>query len=242
MLTRQDFELEIGGKFDDFDAVITNPYFGDPPKDYKAEGCGLMLPLVSPDFEKPNDKFFSIGAVKKWKVINNGAAVESEVNPDLHAFTDKSNGGKLFKRMTELIGNGDVSKGTDFFIARGYTMTQAAMYAGLKFHWKSEEYIGVEDKKFPILLPNKYLGEDTSVAATVAPAAGKQAASSDTGELDALVIKNASGKTEKEVKTWAVRDATVSKDTAYMKTLVSGPKLAELERDGKLTKFDGKYV
>jgi len=54
--------------------------------------------------------------------------------------------------------------------------------------------------------------------------------------LDQIIIDNASDKTDKGLKSFAVRNGDIKANDAYMKAVVSGKKLKELEDAGKITK------
>ena len=120
-------------------------------------------------------------------------------------------------------------------------MTEANFYTGLSFHWAVQEIkrdIGGKSITSRPPLPQKYLGE-------VGSGKGKAgSASVDTTDLDLLVVANATGKDEKELKSWAIRDANIKANDAYIKGVISGKKLTELEASGSLVKDPetGKYL
>ncbi len=246
--TREDFELETG-LFDDLDGVIANVFFGPPSGDYSAlsgtADAGLYLVIETPDLEKPMEQFYSLGAKKAWKVTDNGEAVVSEAKPDSHAFNTSSRGGALVQRMMSLIGNGDMDKGKEFFIARDCYMTQKGFYTGLNFHWKREPLKTVGGESRDVLLPNKYLGEVKTAAGAKGPT-GTGTTSTPSGDatvLDNIVIGLAEGKTERELKQAALKNDALKANSAYMKDLISGAILKKLETDGKLSKGpENKYV
>ena len=76
----------------------------------------------------------------------------------MQRFSTNSQAGMLVDRMVELVGNGDKSKGRDFFLKRGQ-MTQAEFYNGLWFHWKRETMTTVGGQELTLLMPTQYLGE-----------------------------------------------------------------------------------
>jgi len=238
--TREDYELE-SGLADDFDGVITDAYFEvNPNPEYVAkagEEPGLALIIESPDLDQPVHQWYSCGAAKQWQIGRGGQEITSAVRPDSHRFNMNSKGGVLVSRMFEIIGNGDRGKGQDFFIKRDRYMTEGAFYIGLNFHWlnKPAKMMGTD---MPVLSPVAYLGE-------VSP--GKPSKATITGvpteDLDTIVIELVSGKTEREVKMAAMKEDGLKANDAYMKELISGPKLKQLEDADKITRGpDGKYI
>lgn len=245
-LTREHFTTDTSGLLDDFDGVITGGYFG-VKKEYADKVAGTEPPVMhllvieTAELEKPIEQGYSVGSAKGWQVADGGSRVVSAKNPDLHVFHYLSRAGMLFDRICTLVGEGDKVKGQDFFIGRGHMMTDGDIYMGLNFHWKRESMKTVEEgKTSDVLLPAVYLGE-----AKGGSVAGVTTVEEDAA-LDAIVVEIATGKTERELKIVAMKHKVLGekdKHIAYMRTLVSGPKLADLERDGKLTKGpDGKYI
>ena len=66
----------------------------------------------------------------------------------------------------------------------------------------------------------------------------------DDPALDKILIDNASGKDEKGLKSFAVRNDDIKANSAYMQAVVRGQKLTELEESGGLVKNpdDGTYI
>ena len=240
--TRQDFELETG-LADDFDGAISNAYFGVDARYAEVSGSSdpmLTLVLESPDLEQPAQQRYSCGAAKKWQVSNGGQEIVSETRPDSHIFNMSSRAGVLVGRMFELIGNGDKEKGRDFFIGRDHYMTQGDFYTGLNFHWKRQALKTVGGDTSDVLMPERYIG-----AVKVNGAKASATATVDTSALDSIVIDEVvkSGMIEREVKQAAMKNETLKANDAYMRDLISGPRLADLEKEGKLTRGpDGKYI
>ncbi len=233
--TREDFGLDSGLQTD-YDAVVAASF--EPNAQYAAKaGTGdepmLKLTMESPDLDKPVVQYYSIGSGKRWKASKDASEITSEANPDSHRFNMNSSAGKLVARMFELVGGGDANKGQDFFIARDCYMTQAGFYAGLKFHMNQEK-TKTQSGESNIMLPDKYLGEEKVAAKTPAGV-----------DLDKIVIDNAQGKTDRELKAFAVKNDVLKapENAAYLRDLISGTKLANLEKEEKITKGpDGKYI
>ncbi len=227
--TRADMELG-SGLINDVDAAITSVFFGMKEDYNRVAGTSepkLIFVLEGEELEEPQDVAYNTGAAKKWEVVKDGQEIISGVNPEIHAFNNKSRAGEVVARMFTLIGGGDKAKGQDFFLARGYYMTQAPFYAGLKFHWKREEMITVGGDKKPVLMPVTYLGE-------VASKAKKDVVVPE--ETITQIIALAEGKTEKELKQAIVKDPVLSKVTGLVNQILNKGLLKTLETDGKLTK------
>ena len=79
--------------------------------------------------------------------------------PDRHKFHANSEAGMLVRRMLELVGDGDMKKGREFFMARGKCMTEAEFYVGLRFEWQRERITRVDGEVVERWMPVAYLGE-----------------------------------------------------------------------------------
>ena len=155
-------------------------------------------------------------------------------------FRKGSRAGALVEAMMTAVGGGVLGKGQDFFINRNCYMTEAKFFEGLNFYWETKSLPTAAKGGTPrdVPLPVKFLGE---VKGGAAAPAGAQAV--DTTVLDAMVMANASGKTQQQVKTWAVKDPDIKANKEYMTSVVNGKKLTELENGGQLTLgADGKYA
>lgn len=247
--TLDDFQLESGLK-DDFDGTITaDTYFGAPRKEYADKAAvsgGTLDPVLQlvilpdGDGEEPITQQYSLGPGKQWQVVKDGREIVSAKSPDSHRFNMSSRGGELVSKMFELAGSGDKVKGQEFFIKRDAYMTEVGFYAGLRYHFKVEKKPTVGGEPSNVLLPNKFLGEGKAVTT------GKTESKStggDTSALNQLLIDNAGGKTDKELKQWALKNDVLKANSAYMKDVISGKKLKEMEDAGQMFKdSDGKYV
>ena len=233
--TRGDYELETG-LFGGGEAAIVDAYFEPNPRiEYQqvaGSDPGLTLILQSTELENPIEQWYSCGGKKQWQVGRGGSEINSAVNPDSHRFNMNSKAGILVTRMFEAIGGGDKAKGQDFFLKRDRYMTEAEFYTGLNFVWeqKSTSYnIDGQIKEGTLIVPAKYLGE-------VAPGKKEAAvAEAPTGDLDTIVIGMVSGLTEREVKMAAMKVKALKENDAYMKELISGSKLKNLEDAGRIT-------
>ena len=240
--TREDMQLD-SGIADDFDGVISEANF-EINAQYAAKS-GTQDPMLTlivdaPDIEKPVEIRYACGAAKQWEIKENGGELVSGKNPDIRRFNQNSRAGELVDRIFELVGGSDKVKGQDFFINKGFFMTQAGFYTGLNFHWKRESKKTVSGESRDITMPCKYLGEVTVAGK---PAAGAAGAADEA--LDAIVIEMSSGKTEREIKIAATKNPTLMAAKSYMTELASTPsrKLVQLEKDNKISKGpDGKYI
>ena len=247
-LTRDDFILDVGGFLDNVPGDVTDATFEIASGKYADQvmlggseakpPVVLTLTIESPDLERPAEQSFSVGSPVVWDIIDGGKGIRNIGNPDKHAFRKGSMAGALVTAMAEAIGGGDPDKGWEFFAKRGHYMTSADFYCGLAWHWEVKEIkrdIGGKQVTSRPPLPAKYLGESSK--AESAPVA-------DAGELDKLLVENASGKTDKELKSWAIRNPGIKASDTYTKAVISGSKLKELEDKGDLVKDPdtGKYL
>lgn len=242
MVTQDDMELETG-LFGDLDGKITDAKFGPNPRpEYQlAAGVdpGLVLTIDSPDLQEPIEEWYSAGGKKQWQVVSDGKEMVSGADPDLHKFHSNAKAGALVTAMFRVVGDGDLKKGQQFFIKRGFKMTQSGFYAGLNFHWKRIPLsYEIENRTISsqTLLPVEFLGEGEAKAAPAGAVA-------EASELDDVVAEISAGLTERELKRKALGNDTLKANQAYMKELVSGNKIQELINAGKLAKGpDEKFV
>ena len=241
--TREDYELETG-LADDFDGVIADCFFEVNPQYSEISGTTdpmLTLVIESPDLEQPAETRYSCGGAKQWQIGRGGQEITSAKAPDSHRFNMNSRAGVLVSRLFTLVGNGNRAKGQDFFIARDRYMTEGTFYTGLNCHWKREPLKTVGGETRDVLMPDKYLGEVSSDKGVSRAAAGVAVAPTD--DLDEIVVGMVAGKTDREVKMTAMKEDKLKGNDAYMKELISGPKLKQLEDAGKIGKGpDGKYI
>ena len=242
MVTQDDMELETG-LFSDLDGKITDARFGPNPRpEYQlAAGIepGLVLTIDSPDLENPIEEWYSAGSKKEWQAVSDGKEMVSGADPDLHRFHANAKAGALVTAMFRVVGVGDIKKGQQFFIKRGFKMTQSGFYAGLNFHWKRIP-IGYEIEGRTIssqtLLPVEYLGESEALAVS-----GEVVA--EALKLDKVVVEISAGLTERELKRKALGNDDLKANQPYMKELVSGNKIQELINAGALAKGpDEKFI
>ena len=248
-LTRDDFILDIGGFLDNVQGDVTDASFEIASGKYADQvmlgGADAKPPVVltltveSPDLERPAEQSFSVGSPDIWEIVDNGKGVKNIGSADKHVFRKGCMAGALVNAMMESAGDGDFAKGQEFFVKRGHYMTSADFFTGLSWHWEVKEItrdIGGKTVTSRPPLPVKYLGE-VGTAAGSAPAI-------DTAELDKLLVENASGKDDKELKSWAIRNASIKSSDPYTKSVISGKKLKELEDKGDLVKDPdtGKYL
>ena len=251
--TRDDFQLD-SGLASDFDGTIVEVVFQEPSSDYqrvsKSKDPVLTLLIESPDFERPIEQGYSIGSAKQWDAVKDGHEVVSGRNPDSHTFNMNSRAGVLVERMLNLTGEGDREKGIDFFIKRDAWMTQSSFYKGLTFHWTREKMKTMPDdqgnvKEVDVLLPSIYLGESK----TETKASAGAASASGNGDLDKVLAGltsdkdgNSLGLDEKGLRLAAAKNTTLKANPKYLREVINGPKIKELEDTGEIVRVDGKFV
>jgi hypothetical protein len=255
-LSKADFKLDEGF-MNDFDGAITDAYFDkhpDPKYRAKTDELMLILTLDGPTLEEPEIKTYSIGAKRKWKSNDKGNTVVSDVVVDSHSFVKTARAGALVQEMAKCIGNGDIEKGMEFFATRGYYMTDANFYKNLNFHWlnKTLDQAGLKEDgtkaTSEVLLPVAFLGEVKAGAShTAAPkqsAVPAQSIKPETKDnMDDYLIANVAGKTEREVKSWAMKDPTMKGNPTFQREVVSGTKLTDLVTAGTLVMDpDKKFI
>ena len=242
------------GFADDFDAAISDAYFDKHPNEkYRAKTSDpfLILVLDGKDLDEPQVKPYSIGAKREWQVVDKGAGVVSKAKPDTKTFIKASRAGTLIMEMARAVGEGDVNKGLESLANRGHYMTEAGLYIGLNFHWLNKKMAQAgtnEDgtvSESDVLLPVAYLGEGTTSGKSSASSGTKSdnKGTEDSSNLETLIVTNATGKTDRELKAFVMNNAEMKKNPGYQREAVTGTLLADLEKDGKLTKDpDGRYL
>ena len=237
--TREDFEPEVTGFLEDSDGAIVDAYFGpNTNPEYQAKagtgGMGIMLTIDSPDLQRPLEQWYSIGAEDNWSLSKDGLEVTKVKKPESHLFNKNSRGWVLVESMIAAIGAGDRAKGQDFMVKRDFYMTQAGFYKGLNFHWATKSVPVVGKPNVDVPMPVVFLGEITG---------GVIATSASTDDLDQVVVDLAAGLDDRGLKQAAMKNVALKADNNYMRELVSGPKISELEKAGKLTRGpDGKFI
>ena len=242
--SREDFLPDAGGFLDNVDGAIVDAMFAIASGDYadkvmlgKADAkppVVLTLTVESPDLERPANQSYSVGSQDIWDIIDGGKAIVNKKSPDKHTFRKGSRATALVEAMATVLGGGDMEKGQEVFVKRDHYMTEAVFYTGFNFHWASKQLETVGGKKTSVPLPETYLGAAEPAKGKVTKASAGPAVEND--ELDQILIDNSPGKDDRGLKSFAVRDASIKADEAYMKAVVSGKKLKELEEAGKLTK------
>jgi len=240
--TRDDFMFG-SGLADNFQGTIVEAAFV-VNKEY-AEISGtqdpmLTLTLDGPELSQPFSQGWSCGAAKKWEATNGGKEVVSGVDPDAHGFNENSRAGQLVARMFKLVGNGDIEKGRDFFIARDKWMTQADFYDGLTFFWSRESMKTVAGDSKDGLMPTSYVATEAKKgAAKASKASPTPAATGDfSDELMERLAVFADSKTVKELKVAVVNGELVGKDDdqykAFSTAVLKGTLIDKLKADNTL--------
>ncbi len=253
--TREDFMPDVGAFLSDVDGDITKAEFAIATGDYADKvmaGGGdarppviIKLTIESPELERPAVQSYSVGSSDLWEIIDDGKAIRNIKNPDKHLFRKGSRAWSLCEAMFLSAGDGDLGKGQDILgVNRKGYMTEAEFYKGLSFHWigKTLKLIDGTDAKTPTPLPEKFLGEAKSVIKDKPVTKTTEVVEDEA--LDAIIIANATDMTDRELKSFAVRHPEIKKNDAYMKAIVSGKKLKQLEDKSQLTKNPdtGKYI
>lgn len=240
--TRDDFQADVGAFLDGVSGDVVDTEFDIASGDYADKvmmgGADVQPPVVvkltiaSPELERPAVQSFSVGSQDIWEILDNGKRIQNTKNPDRHLFRKGSRAWSLVEAMMTAVGEGKIEKGQEFFIKRDKYMTEADFYTGLSWDWAAKPLPTVGGGTTNTPLPVKFLGEAKAMAGkAVAPVAEVEDEA-----LDAIIIAEAIDKTDRELKSFAVRNPNIKKNDAYMKAIVSGKKLKELEEAGKLTK------
>ena len=239
--TRDDFMPDVGAFLDNVDGDIVDTEFKIASGDYADKvmmggsdaqpPVTIALTIESPELERPAIQSYSVGSQDLWEILDGGKAIRNVKNPDRHLFRKGSRAWALAESMMTAVGDGKLDKGQEFFIKRDAYMTEAKFYTGLSFHWATKSLGTVGGGKTNTPLPEKFLGE-----AKPAKAAKVAVVEVEDETLDAIIVENAPDKTDRELKSFAVRNPDIKKNDAYMKAIVSGKKLRQLEEAGLLTK------
>ena len=260
--TKEDFLPDVGGFLDGIPGDVTEAIFEIASGKYADQvalgGDGKKPPIVltitvdSPDRDKPILQSYSVGDQSLWDIAPDGSFITNVKNPDKHTFRDGSMAMELVKGYAEAIGDGDMEKGQEYFAKRDFYMTEAAFYIGLSFDWAVKTITRViagksVTSKPPV--PEKFLGETAGIVRAGGSASAGNTKASDATEvdvaaLDKIITDNAGGKTDRELKAFAVENAEIKANDGYMKSIVSGKHLTELETSGGLTKdpSNGTYI
>ncbi len=272
--SREDYAPDVGGFLDNVDVDITKVSFAVATGEYADKilmGGGDQKPPVvmtvtyeGPELEKPREQSYSVGNSELWEVSDDGSFITNKKDSTKHGFRRGSRAYSLIEAMflavggaseddiTEVFTNpklkknvqAELEKGQDFFIKRDAFMTENIFAEGLSFHMVSMKLPTVEGKEpSSVPLPVKFLGDKKPSKGKVVPA-GKKTVATTNDALDKIIIETASGKTDKEIKVFAVRHDVVKKDAGYLKGVVDGSVLKRLEDAGSITKDpeSGKFI
>jgi len=224
----------------------------------------LTLTVESDELEKPATQSWSVGGQDIWDIQEGGKVIVNKKNPDKHIFRNGSNAYDLIEGMALAIGskgkpfaNGDdygavIEEGQKLFGERDFYVTESGFYLGFDFTWAQEtieKTIGKTVRSIRVNIPKIYHGvADKTAASAPVKVANKQVKTGPVDEeeaiLDKLLMDNATGKTEKQLKSWAVKQDAIKANDAYMKKITSGEKTAQLAAAGKLIldDSDGTYL
>jgi len=251
--TREDFiPAPAGGFLDGATAEITDAFFDIASGEYAdailmggdsktKPSVVLKVVIESPDLEKPAEQQFSVGSQDIWEVSDDGKSITNIKKPDSELFLESCMAASLVNALAEALGGGDMEKGQDVFMKRDIPMTNASFYLGLgTFDWEVKEIKRMIGKREVISrppLPVRLVNEPVK-RTTAARSASKAAApvAVENNELDQIIIDNAAGKTETELKQFAVKVQEIKDNKTYMTSVVRGGKLEELENAGKIMK------
>lgn len=246
-LTRDDFIPEEG-LFDDADATITDVLFGPTEKYVTNTGeKPNLLNLVLEDelLEKPITQGYSLGGAMLWQTTQDGSEVVSGKKPNAHAFMKSSRAYSLVESIFKAIGNGEVAKGQEDLIQRGFYMTQRGFYVGIRCHWKRIKLPQVTGGESDVLLAEKFLGfVDLGNIAVTQP--GTVTAPSANGNVDGFIdqiVAMAQGKDERGLKMAIMNNATLKANTVVTAAVFNKGLLKDLVQKGKLAIGpDGKFI
>lgn len=251
--TREDYEPEVTGFLDDVDGAIVDAYFEPNPRpEYQQKagmGPGLTIIVDTPSLDRPYEQWYSVGPEDHWKIGKDGQEVVNIKKPDKHQFNKQSRAWDFVDAVVATLGEGDMAKGQDVLIKRDKFMTEAPLYVGLNFHWRRKPLPTVGGGTTEVPLPVTYLGE-VAPGKRESPKAAT-AVRADTSEIDNVIAEMASGKTVTELKKAVMvakregkfGDKPFVPDDAYIRDLISGKRLEELENEAKIVKdAEGKYI
>jgi hypothetical protein len=238
-----DYELE-SGFFERGRAVIVDAKFEPTPNSKYAEmggdAVGLTLVLQTEDGETVN-QWYSAGGNKGWIASPDKSSITSEINPESHRYNKNSKAGILVGEMIKAVGKGNEKAGVKFFIDKDVLMTEAAFFKGLDFNWEPlKRSYEIDGRKIDssVIVPIEFLGEASGTTTET-----KASTAAQNTELDDMIIELAVGKSDRELKSAAIKVPEIKADKTYMDAIVDGSKLTELVNAGKLEKApNGKYI
>lgn len=243
MLTRDDFTLDETGGFDDFAGPITDAYFEEMSGDYTAamkeggKAIGLTCLVNAPNFQRPVKLgSFSAGSADKWDISKGGK--ELVCLKGKAVFHSRANAGIFVRELLLLAGQGNMEKGQDEFIKRGYPMTKANFYIGLDSRWLRKQFPNPVDpaKTISVQVPTDYLKFGAGAPKPEEKTKGLEEAVAD-------IIILSFGKDVTELKSAIVDNEKLRANSDLMVAVFNKGLLDELEKQGKLKKgADGKYV
>ena len=257
MSQREDFMPDSGGFLDNMDGDIVEAIFDVASGEYADKVMAgasnakppviLTLTIESPDLDKPAKQSYSIGSQDVWEIASDGKSITNVRSPDKKRFRDGSIAWSLVNAMMVAMGEGSLEKGQDIAIKKDIFMTDAKFYENTSWHWEVTEIkrdIGGKTVTSRPPLPVECLKEQKPTnPEKVKPGAKKSDV--DAPDLDLILISNAPGKDERGLKSFAVRNAEIKANDAYLKSVIQvGGKLKTLEDEGLLTKDpdSGKYI
>lgn len=172
------------GLIDDFDATISEAYFGYDEKYNDGSTVLLILECTTDDLDRPTETL-KLSTGTGWVIENQGRNIVSE-NGKPRSFNKNSVvGGFLASALN--VGAGELmrSKGTPM---------EAATWRGLSFHFNRVMVAGFDGSEKERLLPTAFIGGGAVPASTntAAPTASTAEVSAATrGKLTALVRSTA---------------------------------------------------
>lgn len=133
MVSREDFDTE-SGLLTDYEGEVVDAWFA---VDDKFGNTQLYLKQATDSATVPEiTERFSVGGA--WKSFDGGKTVENSENPDKTKIHESSRYGLLIRRCSDTVDKGGLDM-LDFFIDRGHTPREAAMWQGLRFSWAQVE-------------------------------------------------------------------------------------------------------
>lgn len=240
-LKMEDLEPEVSS-FDDFEGTITGAWFSPCSAEYMKQANlteavpFLNLEVTSPDFERPVNIGFSVGA--RFSISDDKQSLFIKDKPEAR-FNSKSNAWIFAQELFRIAGDGVIKEGQKKFLERRYRMIETGFYLGLSSRWVRRPFTHPLDseKTVKVQVATDYLtfSEVKTVGRADVGEIGE-------GNLD-ILLTLATGKDTEQLRTAIVKDANLKADKVLMNLVYNKGLLEKLETEGKLVRGDdGKYL
>ena len=244
-LTKADMQFESSG-FDDFTGPIVDAWFEINPVYAERAGSDIVQLICKVEADGFNDPVslggFSCGAADKWDIIKGGK--ELVARKGRASFHGNSNAAVFVSELFRLAGGGDIEKGQEVFIARGYRMTQAEFFLGLESRWVRKDIPNPVDKEkvVRVQVATDFLNIGEAVEGIGKMVVKKATPVADEADI-AVIQELASGENKTTLKQSCLKDIRLKGKSALHIAIVRGGLLEQLEAEGKLmADEDGKYI